>query len=503
METEQCENSTEAFGVHTTTDNVWNVSCGILSVNNFTDPTQPFIIHGVIKILSTLVTVFSITTGFYGNGMILTTAAKTRKLRNDFGSFIINLSVADGLMCTCSGPLFLLLIHTDWIASSPWCVMTTAMFMLCSTISLSTLDIVAIHRQARLVHHANTEWGCFKTISILVLLWMFAVILAVTAVLYQLNSLPEGGESCFSIVYNEAPQSITFVVYYISPLYLGTLLIMIVSYTRVATAVIKQGKRKCNPPSINSTSKDSPIKLSDLNGENIEDDNCSRVYITHISLQKHSKALRMCLMVILTIMFCWSPFVLSHIIEAFLGPSEILHQAKICGGATVLLNSAINPYIYAKHSHASGAVPVVNHSSGFGCMGGIRHPHKMHLKVVGARRIVEENHKSFHHEHETNILKLISPAKTRRMLNRVVGPSNAMGQKVFSITHSRSIGIATEVGSSSVTVHKSLVYTIHAREGKSVASYGGQNGRYSDNRWDQHVWQTWAGPEFSCSLSKC
>lgn len=70
----------------------------------------------------------------------------------------------------------------------------------------------------------------------------------------------------------------------------------------------------------------------------------------------------MCLVVILTLVLCWSPLLVSHFLELATGPSIILLQVKLCGIALVFLNSALDPYTYAQN-HGTSCQPQASGSS--------------------------------------------------------------------------------------------------------------------------------------------
>nr|KAG5711875.1 hypothetical protein BaRGS_026316 [Batillaria attramentaria] len=242
-------------------------------------------VHTATLAVATVLALFVLVLGTFGNGLVLISACRRRKVRSNFDLLILNLAGADLLLCVLLAPLYLYTLFADPPAPRAFCGAFLFGGTGCGLLSLLSIVAIAIHRQARVVGRAKRALSSRQT----GLVWRRAATLG-----RQTDPLVQEKDQ-----------------------------------------VKTKGNKKVKDTE--KTRMQQPV---------VRDCHCCSC---QAAAERENKAVTMCLVVILTLVLCWSPLVVSQFIELATGPSIILLQVKLCGIALVFLNSALDPYIYAQN----------------------------------------------------------------------------------------------------------------------------------------------------------
>ncbi|GFS02915.1 G protein-coupled receptor 75 [Elysia marginata] len=370
------------------------------------DPSFHGSVHTATMAVCTVLVIFVVVLGTFGNGLVLITALQCRRLRSNFDVFVYNLAGADFIVCSCLAPTFLfLLFSSPPPAARPLCGGFLFVSVLCGLASLLTLLAIACHRQSRVTGRAKGALTARRTAAILGVIYVVSSATALGGTLHATLSWPDGQTSCQAVINSSHVTSNNVILFFVTPVVSVSCVTILVSYCIIARAVRTQsylrvkalqpllqttgysrlthssedpqgaGPNKTSPPcsdmkqvlleagvspDSSKTQTPEPSSLHTTTKPSIRSDKRERLrHCTCCScmaaLDKENKAISMCLVVILIIALCWTPLVVSHVIELFTGDSIILYQVKLCGIALVFLNSALDPYMYAQNCSRSSS----------------------------------------------------------------------------------------------------------------------------------------------------
>ena len=333
-------------------------------------------VHTATLAVATVLALFVLVLGTFGNGLVLaSTVQRLRKRTNPFDLLLLNLSAADLCLCVVLAPLFLYTLFTDPPMPKLFCGSLLLGGTGFGLLSLLSIVAIAIHRQARVVGRAKRSLTSRQTGMVLVAVWFLSGAGAVGATLHALLDWRDSYDNCQVLIYSSDPLLHRFTLFFLGPLVLVSFVVIVVAYAVIVRAVRQQSQaRRSQSLGLAAVYRSSPLDRSALSGgakpneplvpdkrEERKKRTGKRVATRpcqccscQAAAERESKAVTMCLVVMVTLVLCWSPLLVSQFIELATGPSIILLQVKLCGIALVFLNSALDPYMYAQsqgHAH--------------------------------------------------------------------------------------------------------------------------------------------------------
>ncbi|KAK6183445.1 hypothetical protein SNE40_010926 [Patella caerulea] len=377
-------------------------------------------IHTATLAVCTVLVIFVLFLGCVGNGTVILQALRCKKLRSNFDLLVLNLAGADFILCTCLSPTFLYLLFKDPPSPQIFCGSFLFLGITCGLLSLLTIVAIAVHRQARVVGQARGTLTLTQVGVILGIVWILSLSTALGATLHMTLNWEGSYQNCQAIINSPGLQSHNYILFFISPLVTVSFIIIIISYTVIARVVQDQGTGRVRvpPPPI------SPHRTIDTERQLVTVRRvsgrpcpcCAR----HPVLDKENKAITMCLVVILMIILCWSPLVISQFVELATGESIILYQVKLCGIALLFLNSALDPYVYAQNNDRRKYRYGRMFLRFLRCQR--RQSNRTNLRVFSRIKPDFKRQKSSPINTETNTLQIASPKQTNKSLGPLASP---------------------------------------------------------------------------------
>lgn len=324
-----------------------------LTSNNILTDVQAGCIHTATLAVSTVLVIFVLFLGCTGNGIVLFNALTAKLHRNNFELLVINLAGADFILCTCLSPMFLFLLFSESNLPKVFCGSVLFLGVLSALLSLLSLVAVAVYRTCQIVGTLKRPLSLAKMSAIVGLIWILSTLIALCATFHVTTSWQDDRiDECQNAVNNRTPESNNFVLYFVSPMTIISLLTIAICYgviASVARSVSRAGEGVV------------PLKSPECQHENLCEsgapDKTTDVSITigkcvppsgDLKPDNGQKATTMCFVVTLTVILCWGPLIMSQFVQLFKGYSIILYQVKLCGIALIFLNSALNPYLYGQ-----------------------------------------------------------------------------------------------------------------------------------------------------------
>ena len=337
-------------------------------------------VHTATLAVCTVLVIFVVILGTFGNGLVLLSSTHCRKLHSNFDILVMNLAGADFLVCSCLAPTFLYLLFSNPPAPRIFCGGFLFACTTCGLLSLLSLVSIALHRQWQVRGRVKSSLSAAGVASILATMYALSLGVAVTGTLHVFLSWDETADTCQPVMNSGDITRNNAILFFVSPVVTVCFTVIVVSYGVIARAVRHQTYLRVK--SLQPTPGASPLTTASgtppmstdeqtmLDNSIAEEDadwrSCLRccgssselrkaASLKHcrcctcqIALDKENKAVTMCLVVILIITLSWTPLMVSHIVEVIIGENIILYQVKLCGIALVFLNSALDPYMYAQ-----------------------------------------------------------------------------------------------------------------------------------------------------------
>lgn len=329
-------------------------------------------VHTATLAVCTVLVIFVVILGAFGNGLVLLSAFQCDRRRSNVDVLVYNLAGTDFIICSCLSPTFLYLLFSHRQSTREFCGGLLFICTACGVLSLLTLVAIAIYRESRVRGRLKGALSPFKTGCILSIIYLVSFSTAVGGTLHVTLSWDQSYTTCQSVMNSGNITINNVVLFFISPVVVISFLIILICYCVIARAVkiqtylrvralqpllrstvykpMKQATSSYNCASANvpHSVKRSPFGFAFLaKSEPLKHCSCCSCMA---ALEKENKAATMCFVVILIIALCWTPLVISHLIELLTGESIIIYQVKLCGIALVFLNSGLNPYMYAQNS---------------------------------------------------------------------------------------------------------------------------------------------------------
>lgn len=312
-------------------------------------------VHTASLAVCTVLIIFVLLLGCVGNGIVLLSALKWKKLRTNFDVLVLNLAGADFLTCTCLAPIFMFLLYSDPPTPVTFCGSILFMGTISGMLSLLTLVAIALHRLSRVIGRARGSLTLKRTGIILGMIWIVSLSVSLGGTLHVTLDWNEQSGTCQPIINSPNRFQQNFVLFFLAPVTIVSFVVITLSYAVICWTVHKQGRfipESGSSPKFPGDSHDSQtsefLRESPQKGCSPVPRHCCTCS-SQAFVNKDNKALTMCLVVIFTMGLCWGPLIISQFIEIITGESIILYQVKLCGIALVFLNSALDPYIYAQH----------------------------------------------------------------------------------------------------------------------------------------------------------
>lgn len=400
-------------------------------------------VHTATKAVCTVLVLFVLLLGCFGNALVFLSASELKKLRSNFDVFILNLAMADFLMCSCLSPVFLYVLFAEPPYPRVFCSSFLFLGSACGLLSLLTLVSIALHRQARVVGQTKGALTSCQAGVALGFIWTTSIVLALGGTIHVTLSWPETQTSCQMIVNSHDRLVYNFVLFFIAPVSVLSFIIIAMAYTVIAWAVHSQSKtcrpvqgqttkptrrdvQQRQPPNCSGNARDMKAKQISPNGKHGA--------AGQSQLDKENKAMTMCFVVTLTIILCWGPLVISQFVELLVGESIILYQVKICGIALVFLNSALDPYIYAQYSSKTKQryLKCFKRLLTFECK---KNGNRTRLQNTVNASLSAIKQKSSNNDQETNTVHLASPKLHRKVfIDRSAGPGVPLSYRTVLVS---------------------------------------------------------------------
>lgn len=167
------ENSTSQF---------WNTSTGVTIPNqNGSSLLEPELSHGV-RLAAEILATYILIAGTAGNVLTIVAIIKSHKLRQIGNSFLISLSISDGLYCIVILPTRIITYHYGrWIFDPVICTILPGIGHLFTGASLSALAFIALNRYTSIVHTWQYKqlYTPVKTAIMLGVCWGFPFLMTI------------------------------------------------------------------------------------------------------------------------------------------------------------------------------------------------------------------------------------------------------------------------------------------------------------------------------------
>lgn len=332
------------------------------------DPSFHGSVHTATMTVCTVLVIFVVVLGTFGNGLVLLSAIQSRKVRTNFDILLVNLAGADFMICCCLSPTFLYLLFSTPPSPREFCGAFLFTSATCGLLSLLTLVAIAAYRESRVRGRLKGALSSTRTAAILTIIYIISIGIALGGTLHVTLPWNESYSTCQAVMNSDDITANNAILFFISPVISISFIIIVFSYSVIARAVriqtylrvralqplLRSAASKPAQPAVPGSSVPSDLQKmlggSSLAGKKNEPLRHCLCCGCMAALEKENKAFTMCFVVILIIALCWTPLVISHVVEVITGESIILYQVKLCAVALVFLNSALDPYMYSQNS---------------------------------------------------------------------------------------------------------------------------------------------------------
>ncbi|KAM9817599.1 leukotriene B4 receptor 1-like [Neosynchiropus ocellatus] len=252
----------------------------------------------------------SFVVGVPGNVLVIWTIVTRVKQRSGTVLLILHLAVAD-LVVLVSLPLWIYALADSWVFGSVLCHAARGTILVCMYGSIFFITLMSAERYLAICRpFLMLHWKVSTLIRrSLVVLWLLAVALGLTAVLTRpVDRNADPSEMCFSVDYSSVSQAVTTLV-------LETVLGFVLPFITLVTCYC-----------------------------------LVMVKLRRIHLKSKQKSLSLVLAVVVVFMVCWLPHHVINTVDmfSFMGSHQRLpHGLGFSAGSLVFINSALNPLLYA------------------------------------------------------------------------------------------------------------------------------------------------------------
>lgn len=256
--------------------------------------------------------------------LVLIAVWKERSLRTTPNAFVVNLAVADFLLCTTILPLTVLtFIKGKWILGMCVCKLEAILFATILNATLVTLTTISINRFV-MIRHSIKYKGIYTKKSVCLMLagiWCYSILIA-SRPLYGWGAYAFNEHNGFCFIDNKR-ENMTNLSRLLASLSLYTNIIIIISCYYGVYRTVSQHRRQIKSCQDNQTARANYFAVV---GEEV-----------HIA--------KTLFIVICLFGICWFPAAIANIIHG--SGTSISGLAQVLLGFTVCLSSVVNPVVYA------------------------------------------------------------------------------------------------------------------------------------------------------------
>ncbi|XP_071944255.1 uncharacterized protein [Antedon mediterranea] len=283
--------------------------------------------------------------GLLGNTLTIIAIFRTKSLRITTNYFLINLAIADILVCVIIEPFYIVsLIYRGWPMSTEFCKTIGALTCLSLAASVINLLAISVNRYYCIVKNKlyAMVFSSNRTIIYCLVIWAISFLSIV---------LPSAGVGDFG--FNEHLMICGYPATHASYVYqIVSMVIMFVASTCVIVYCY------CNIYKRMQDSSRRTQRITSTNSESNSNINCVEEKKSTFSRMKSHKSSNMTmlpkkrdlqvaktlLIVLLTFVICWTPSVLLTVFDKYYKAPDLLRQIT---AILALTNSSVNPFIYA------------------------------------------------------------------------------------------------------------------------------------------------------------
>ncbi|NXP02271.1 GPR75 protein, partial [Thinocorus orbignyianus] len=394
--------------------------------------------------------------GSYGNLIVLLSFfdPALRKFRTNFDFMILNLSFCDLFICGVAAPMFAFVLFFDSARGVPgaFCFtfhLTSSGFII---MSLKTVAVIALHRLRMVLGkqpHRTASFPC--TLLITLLLWATSFTLATLATLKT-----RGYHLCLPMSSFTRGEGNVILYLYVSD-FICCVAVVSVSYVMIAQTLRRNAQvRKCPPVVAVDTSRPQPFaepvaarasvqgtvpslyrNQSYSKPQHIQTHSYTKhlglplataagqlqlVPAVNLSTAKDSRAVVMCVVIVLSVLVCCLPLGIS-LVQDMLSSSSgfVLYQFELFGFTLIFFKSGLNPFIYSRNS--AGLRRRVLWCLQYVALVFFCCKQKTRLRALGKGSLEVNRNKSSHHE--TNSAYMLSPKPQKKFVDQACGPSHS------------------------------------------------------------------------------
>ncbi|XP_071944066.1 melatonin receptor type 1A-like [Antedon mediterranea] len=295
----------------------------------------------VLLIVEIIILIILCVVGLFGNLLTIVAIVRTNKLRITENYFLVNLALADIIVCVIIEPFYLLtLISGRWpFSSNTFCAILAAMAVVALSSSVLNLLAIAVNRYFCIVQNQRyaTLYTTRRTIFYCVMIWVGSISSTIIPAGFGILGFDEPYLGCGFIDSDESwmYQTISMVI-----LFTFSIITFVFCYYNIWKEAHMSSTRTKQCSSSNTTSQ---VCLAGSVGTLTK----LQKHLSKSKLNQQTREIQVAktsFIVLSAFIICWTPFVLlvvfdrTHVAPGVFAPMFILLE---------LANSSINPFIYA------------------------------------------------------------------------------------------------------------------------------------------------------------
>ncbi|XP_071944254.1 octopamine receptor beta-2R-like [Antedon mediterranea] len=294
----------------------------------------------VIPIVESIILIILCVVGLFGNVLTIAAIVRTNKLRITANYFLVNLALADIIVCVIVEPFYLLTLFSGrWpFSSNTFCVILAGISIITLSSSVLNLLAIAVNRYFCIVQNQRyaTLYTTRRTVFYCVMIWVGSSIVIIPAGFGILGF----NEHYLACGYIDSDDSWIFQIINMVILFTFSIITFVFCYYKIWKEAHMSSTRTkqcssssttsqvCLPGSVGTLTKlQKHLSKSKLNTQTRE-----------IQVAKTS------FIVLSAFIICWTPFVLLVVLhKKHVAPSVLASMLVLLS----LANSSINPFIFA------------------------------------------------------------------------------------------------------------------------------------------------------------
>ncbi|XP_071944065.1 octopamine receptor beta-2R-like [Antedon mediterranea] len=294
----------------------------------------------VLLIVESIILSILCVVGLFGNLLTIVAIVRTNKLRITGNYFLVNLALADIIVCVIIEPFYLLTLISDrWpFSSKTFCVILAAMAIIALVSSVLNLLAIAVNRYFCIVQNQRyaTLYTTCRSIFYCVMIWVGSFILVLPAgSAIDVFGYNEYLVACGIKATNDSwiYQIITMLI-----MFAFSMMTFFFCYYKICKTVQMSSRRSRRRK--NSTTSQVSVASSVRTLHKLQ-----RNLSKYMKKQNREiKVAKTSFIILITFMICWTPAVLQVVFDRnHSAPSVLVHAFALLS----LANSSVNPFIYA------------------------------------------------------------------------------------------------------------------------------------------------------------